>query len=447
MGTQRLRHAFETPAALAAEFERNISKGGAQLAAQLALKPRSFIDVEFTFKWRPDTLVLAAEVIFCGGGRVAVQFQKSAPDLRAEFAPFMASPRPPNKREPEPANFGDAALELDDDFMAHELGETRLTQSPDPQAKTVLRIPRAPQPAPQTQPRDPLAGISDRRRAGRAVARVPARVQTGGVSLDGRTRDLSETGVLISGDASDLPLGKSVDLELQHPESGERIAVRGRVSRHIEAEGTVAAVGVHFELPEEEVGELREFVSDVTRAEAERAKSGITGRIEELGAANLLQMLGQSSPQGTLTAAHGAEEATVAFENGSIRYALLGPLRGTKAIARLLKWETGTFSFHKHVDAISDEPAPIPLQSALLEAARQVDEAVRSAPLNMRARYRVEASELASAGDLTKLEEAIVDLAGANLTVRRMIDIIPDADARVAESIRALVERGVLVPR
>ena len=65
----------------------------------------------------------------------------------------------------------------------------------------------------------------------------------------------------------------------------------------------------------------------------------------------------------------------------------------------------------------------------------------------MRARYRVEASELASAGDLTKLEEAIVDLAGANLTVRRMIDIIPDADARVAESIRALVERGVLVPR
>ncbi|MBM4383960.1 MAG: DUF4388 domain-containing protein [Deltaproteobacteria bacterium] len=428
---QRLRHAFDTPAALAAEFERNISKGGAQLVASEDLEPRSFVDVEFAFKWRPDTLVLAAEVIFSGGGQVAVQFQKSAPDLRTEFAPFLGERASPNKL----------------DSGSREPDDAALPPSPDPRAKTVLRVQSTEQAGSQALHRDPLASVADRRRSGRAVARVPARMQTGGVSLDGRTRDLSETGVLISGDASDLPLGESVDIELQHPKSGERIAVRGRVSRHVETDGTVAAVGVEFEMPEERAGELRDVVSDVTRAEAERTKSGISGRIEELGAASLLQMLGQSSPQGTLTATHGAEEATVAFENGAIRYALLGRLRGTKALARMLKWETGTFSFYKHVDAISDEPAPIQLQHALLEAARQVDEAARSKPLDMKARYRVDASELASAGALTKLEEAIVDLAGAALTVRRMIDIIPDADARVVESIRGLVDRGVLVPK
>jgi hypothetical protein len=444
---QRLRHAFDTPAALAAEFERNISIGGAQIVADVDLEPRSFVEVEFAFRWRRDTLVLAAEVIFCGGGRVGVQFQKPASELRADLAPFLNERAAPNIRQPESQRSGAAPLEIDDDFIARELDEASLPESPDPQAKTVLHLPRAPQPPPLALPRDPLSGIADRRRSGRAVARVPARVQTGGISLDGRTRDLSETGVLISGDASDLPLGKSVDLELQHPKSGERLAVRGRVSRYVETEGTVAAVGVQFEMPEERASELRDFVSDVTRAEAERVKSGISGRIEELGAANLLQMLGQSSPHGTLTATHGAEEATVAFENGAIRYALLGALRGTKAIARMLKWETGTFSFYRHVDAITDEPAPIPLQNALLEAARQVDEAARSAPLDMKARYRVDAAELAGAGDLTKLEEAIVDLAGAALTVRRMVDIIPDADARVEAGIRSLVDRGVLVPR
>lgn len=442
---RRLKLAFAEPARLAAEFQRNIAKGGAQIPSGEPFELREFVEVEFSFDWRGETLVFEAEVVFCGAGVVAVQFRKSAAELRSDLAQFLPGPataspksgsakaqpkaKPPAERIAPPL--------FDDD-------NAPLPQSPDPLAKTVLRVPREPA---REDPIDPLSSVADRRKASRAVARVPARLASSQVSLEGRTRNLSETGALISADASDLPIGKTVELELQHPESGERLTVRGKVSRHVEADGTVAAVGLQFDPPPERASEVRNFVNDVKRAESERARMGISGRIEELGIANLIQMLGQSSPLGTLTATYGAEEATIAFENGAVRYALLGSLRGLKALARVLRWTEGTFAFTRSVDAITDEGQPIPLQSALLEAARQVDESARSARLDMRARFAVDRTAAARAGDLSKLEEAVLDLATAGLNVRRMVDVIPDSDGAVQDAIRSLLERGVLAPK
>ena len=427
---RRLRLAFDTAAAFAAEVDRNISNGGAQIRTNEQPELREFVEVEFSFGWRPDTLVFEAEVVFCSpSGSVAVQFAKSASELSADLEPFLA-------REPQRS----AAI----DAREERVNAPPQRQTPDPRAKTVLPLARAPAPPPT---RDPLGEVDDRRKSPRAIARVPVRLQSTHVNLEGHTRDLSETGVLISADGSDLPLGKPIELELQHPVSGSRIAVRGKVARHVPTEGTVAAVGVTFDAPAERASELREFVNDVKRAEAERAESGITGRIEELGMASLIQMLGQSSPHGTLTANQGSEEVTIAFENGAIRYALLGSLRGVKAIARVLQWSAGKFSFHAQIDAMTDEPAPLPLQNALLEAARQVDESAHSTPLALRARFDVDRDALARAAELSKLEEAVLDLAGAGLTVRRMIDVIPDSDADVQGAIRSLLESGVLVMR
>jgi hypothetical protein len=439
---RRLKLAFADPVQLAAEVERNIAMGGAQIPSSLRLELREFVEVELEFRWRHESLVFEAEVVSCGGGQVAVQVRKTASDLRADLAPFMSSPsvrklrarENPPARLPEPT-LGELAFEADDAAKT-----APLPQLPDPHGKTVLRTP---------VPRggDPLADVGDRRKAARSVARVPVRLAAPHVNLEGRTRDLSETGVLVSADASELPLGREVQLELQHPESGERLAVRGRVSRHVETEGTVAAVGLQFEEPDERRSELRNFVADVKRAESERARSGISGHIEEIGMPNLIQMLGQSSPLGTLTATHGDEEATIAFENGALRYALLGPLRGVKALARILKWNEGTFSFTRSVDAITDEGRPIPLQVALLDAARQVDESGRGAKLDMKRRFDVDREAAADCGDLDKTESAVLDLATAGLTVRRMIDVIPDSDAAVQGAIRGLLERGVLKPR
>jgi hypothetical protein len=448
---RRLKLAFAEPARLAAEFQRNIAKGGAQIPSGEPFELREFVEVQFSFDWRNETLVFEAEVVFCGAGMVAVQFRKSAAELRADLSPYLSSAKATASAKPgarakleagaktPPSR---AAPPLFDDES--EAGRTPLPQAPDPRGKTVLRVPRDAAPE---QPIDPLGAVADRRKAARAVARVPARLASSQVSLEGRTRDLSETGALISADASDLPVGKTVELELQHPESGERLTVRGKVSRHVEAEGTVAAVGLQFDPPPDRARELRNFVNDVKRAESERARTGISGRIEELGIANLIQMLGQSSPLGTLTATHGAEEATIAFENGAVRYALLGSLRGVKALSRVLRWTEGTFAFARSVDGITDEGQPIALQSALLEAARQVDESTRGTRLDMRTRFSVDRAAVARSGDLSKLEEAVLDLAAAGLTVRRMVDVIPDSDGAVQEAIRSLLERGVLAPR
>jgi Tfp pilus assembly protein PilZ len=440
---RRLKLAFADPAQLSAEVERNIAMGGAQIPSRDRIELREFVEVELEFSWRHESLVFEAEVVFCGSGQVAVQFRKTASELRADLAAFM-TPQPVRngERRPEPKpldELGDLALELRDLPKPPPL-----PQVPDPLGKTVLRMPRE---APPLRGGDPLADVGDRRKATRSVARVPARLAAPHVSLEGRTRDLSETGVLVSADASELPLGKQVELELQHPESGERIAVKGRVSRHVETEGTVAAVGLQFEEPEERRSELRNFVAEVKRAESERARSGIAGRIEELGMPNLIQMLGQSSPLGTLTATHGDEEATIAFQNGALRYALLGPLRGVKALARALTWSEGAFSFTRSVDAVTDEPAPIPLQNALLEATRQLDELARGAKLDMKRRFDVDRDAAGECDDLDKTEAAVLELATAGLTVRRMIDVIPDSDGAIQDAIRSLLERGVLKPK
>jgi hypothetical protein len=47
----------------------------------------------------------------------------------------------------------------------------------------------------------------------------------------------------------------------------------------------------------------------------------------------------------------------------------------------VLTWNEGTFAFTRTVDAITDEGAPIPLQNALLEAVRRVDESARGMKL------------------------------------------------------------------
>src|SRR4030095_6611579 len=123
-------------------------------------------------------------------------------------------------------------------------------------------------------------------------------LDTAHVSLEGRTRDVSESGVLLSVDGSDLPVGKGVRLTLVHPDTGERVEVQGRVARHVEGAGTGAAVAIDFEVGTP-ANALSGFVRDVQALEARRGARGIAGAIEELGMGNLLQMFGPVSRGGT----------------------------------------------------------------------------------------------------------------------------------------------------
>jgi hypothetical protein len=226
------------------------------------------------------------------------------------------------------------------------------------------------------------------------------------------------------------------------------VEVDGRVVRHVEAEGTVAAVSVLFDVPAGRKEELAALVRAAQSAQERRSESGISGRIEELGMPSLIQMLGRSSPHGTLLARSGEEEGVLAFEGGNLRYARLGAMRSLKALARMLLWREGSFEFHADVAALDAEDEPIRLEAALLEATRRIDEAAqeRVTRFEPTLRFRVDRASLAAAGSLPKTEEAVLDLAAAGFTVRRILDVIPEDDAQVSSALLALVERGVLVP-
>jgi hypothetical protein len=239
-----------------------------------------------------------------------------------------------------------------------------------------------------------------------------------------------------------------VRLALQHPETGNRVEVDGRVVRHVETEGTVAAVSVLFDVPAGQKDEVAALVRAAQSAHRQRTESGISGRIEELGMPNLIQMLGRSSPHGTLAVRSREEEGVLAFESGNLRYARLGGMRSLKALSRMLLWREGSFEFHAHVAALDSEDAPMRLEAALLEASRRIDEAARlqTTRFEPALRFRVDRAALAAAGALAKTEEAVLDLAAAGFTVRRILDVIPEDDAQVSSALLALVERGVLVP-
>jgi len=252
--------------------------------------------------------------------------------------------------------------------------------------------------------------------------------------------------MLLSVEGEELPVGREVQVSIVHPTSGEQLTVPAKVVRHLEDEGVVGAVAVEIRsgaLTEQ----VQRFVSDVQEADAQQRSAGIRGPLEELGGASLLQMFAALSKRGTLSISHGVEEGVVVFENGTLRLAQVGAVVGTKALARMLAWRDGFFEFRSHVDPVDSNEPGVPMEGAILEALRILDEEQRNAgaALSPKARLEVERSKLAESGPpLGKTEQAVLELATAGFTVRRILDVIPENDAAIRTAIQALLERGLV---
>lgn len=418
--SRRLRVRFARAEDFRLELDRNIAKGGLFVPGASGVALRDVVEVEIALDWSGQRRSLEAEVVHVApAAGVAVQFLRPAADVREELAALLPAPG--------------GRTELEEAWRLPELDESGGEELFGPGGGA---LPAGPD------------STGERRRSARAPVRVPAVLDDESGSIQGVTRNLSESGALISADASALPPGKKVRLKLRNPGTGDPVDVGGRVTRHVQTEGTVAAVGIDFEVPPEQKADLAALVRAAEDAQQRRSASGISGRIEELGMPSLIQMLGRSSPQGTLSARSGTEEAVLAFDGGNIRYVRLGATRGLKALARMLKWTQGSFEFHAQVDPLDVEDEPMGLEAALLEATRRLDEALRAGTtrLDPKLRFGVDREALAAAGSLAKVEEAVLDLAAAGFTVRRILDVVPEDDAQVSEALLALIERGVLTP-
>jgi hypothetical protein len=217
--------------------------------------------------------------------------------------------------------------------------------------------------------------------------------------------------------------------------------LEGVVVRQVEEDGGGFALGIRF-VP---CAETERFVEGIQSAEHMRRLGGISGAIAELGVANLLQMFAGAAPAGTLTLRSGEHEGVIGFEGGLLRFVRLGGISGQKALTRLVSWSEGSFEFHAHLDAVEPLEAPLPLVAALLEAAVEQDEFDRSDRRCFRSDATPRVAEAsADHDDLSKVEAAVLDLARAGFTVRRIVDFIPEPDSEIYSALESLSERGAL---
>lgn len=466
-GSRALVLPLASPDAFRIEYSRNIVKGGAFIPTKHRFELRENVQVALEFAWRDESVILDAEVVHVippelarAGGvpGVAVQFLMAASELRRQLGP-LAEELARDPRAAPAEEKGEDLLEFGEiDFS--EGSDLDLGDSPAREGTTGERPPAgagALDPAPRaldaatTVVRSLEEAVAQARprvpRARRDAARVRTRLRTPDGEREGRTRDVSRTGVLVSVDGNDLALGTPIGVSLFDPFSGEELCIPGSVARHVVVDGSVAALAIRFDVLPQEHGDLARFVEQVTSSDHARRLGGVHGDLADVGVATLLQMLGTSTHCGTLTLHRGEEEGVVAFEAEQLRYARLGPLAGVKALARLVAWTQGRFEFHAHVDALDDEDARIPLEGALLEAAQRSDEA-RHLDLDgiaPGAHLVVDAARAAaSRSELGNTELAILELARAGLSVRRVLEVIPESDAKVLAGIRSLVARQIV---
>ena len=291
------------------------------------------------------------------------------------------------------------------------------------------------------------AGVG-RRVARRARARVPVLIRNpDGSEVEGRTRDLSTTGMLVGIDGVAPAVGEFVSLSITNPAIDQEIDIDGTVMRHVELPGALVAVGIRFEVPAVDADTVGSFLREIQVAEHSRRLGGITGPISEIGIENLLQMFGTCAPRGTLTLDHGGDDGFIMFEQGMLRAARLGESYGRKALARLLSWREGTFEFHARSDPAAYNGDPIPLDAAMLDAFRLQDESQRgdTSQLPDDGRLALDQEKVDAARDeLSQGEEAILDLAAVGMSIGKVIDIIPEPDEEIRQQIVALIARGLI---
>jgi Tfp pilus assembly protein PilZ len=382
----------------ALDYRANLSNGGVFVATQRSFAPRDFVVVRLRLPWCNRVIDLEGEVVhivpaeMAGvGGRpgVAVQFREPPAGIRGRLGPLCAEQMPP-----------------------------------------------APPPAADESRREPRKSV-----------RVDVYLESARGVIRGRTRNLSHSGVLVDVQEGAATIGERVSATLRSPANGDEAAIDGAVVRVAQSGGRVSSLAVKFDADAARRSAVAKFIEALQETGHTRRLGAISGPIGELGAQSVVQMFASTARRGTIYLRHAEEEGVVCFEAGVLRVARIGPLTGIKALVRILRWKDGTFEFQTSVDEAGDGDAPLPLQEALLDAARHIEESRRidTAAFPLQARLvACHASEGQFTGVLSKLEEALLDVAQAGFTVQRALEVIPEPDSEVFRAMRSLIDAGML---
>jgi hypothetical protein len=186
---------------------------------------------------------------------------------------------------------------------------------------------------------------------------------------------------------NDIPLGARllavaesyVDLTRNRANAlGGRLAAEDACDAIAELQGSVFDPEVVGWLRDVVVGDDSDIIANTSEVPNELARKprrarGVSGSLQEMALADLIQILANGRKSGRLEVSNGSVHGEMFFHQGSIHDARLGELRGSEAVYAILYFTEGSFSLVP-ADVFVEDAIGIPTHHLLLEAMRRLDE-------------------------------------------------------------------------
>jgi CheY-like chemotaxis protein len=178
---------------------------------------------------------------------------------------------------------------------------------------------------------------------------------------------------------------------------------------------------------------------------------GVEGELSQLALVDLLQLFQVSRRTGIVELWQDLgrgrrREGRVLLRDGSVIAASVGPIRGEKALYRMLAWDRGGFSFRPQPIIAAEVEIRTSTHALLREGLRQLREwrqlAVELPPLGARAGLRIPRSALPSV--IHPLTQEVLLALEHGSRVGDVVDRCSFPDYQVLRTLHTLVERGMV---
>ena len=285
---------------------------------------------------------------------------------------------------------------------------------------------------------------SEPRRHARFPVALKGSVESARTRVQAQTLNLSMSGALLELPALDFDVGEQLELQLTHPRTGETVALSARVVRQDARPDRSTGVAVEFDARDVD-GRKARFLDQVRAVTHGRQQvGGVSGNLSGLSLPSLLQSIATSSERGTMDIIGEREEAHLLFEGNRLRHAAIGKIEGVKALARLLEWPEGEFSFQPSIEPGEPGHTPIPIEQAVMEAVHQAEELRRLESARLPDTVVLERLALPLSPAPDKVEADVLELLLRPACPSALLDALPHSDAEIWRAMLGLIERGAL---
>jgi Tfp pilus assembly protein PilZ len=268
-----------------------------------------------------------------------------------------------------------------------------------------------------------------------------------GRHFSAETGDISYNGMLVLLRGIDLGVETELCAQIEHPGTGEKLEVEGRIANQTRCDHGVMAVGVQFRYDLDRVDEVARFVDGLRSFHHARSLATVSGSLADTPLEAVLETFSSTSSAGTVRLTRGDDQGKIVYQDDEILMATTGLVSGAKALGRLFTWADAHFEFKPEIEALEDVRETLPLASAIVTAAVQRDELARLelGDLDEDATFSVD-------GDLLAAVEPTLDDVGRELAenalmgfpLGAMLDMLAFSDARIYKALTELIEGGIL---